>query len=136
MLGNSSWVNGNIFYAKLRDSHNSSICQVLTSNYILFNNSTTKWDTETGLSSLDSVKNAASFHINYDAKLSISEELNLYIFGNISAMAYCIKLPLILGYLGDHSTSLRPHYNLIQFLNLFHKISIGNQTFCNISATT
>ena len=55
--------------------------------------------------------------------------LNFYIFSNISAMAYRIKVPLILGYLGDHSTSLRPHYNLIQFLNLFHKISIGNQNF-------
>ena len=134
--GNSSWVNGNISYAKLRDSHNSSACWVLTSNYILFNNLTTKHDREMGLSSLDLVKNATSFHINYNAKLSISEKLNFYIFGNISAMAYCIKVPLILGYLGDHSTLLRPYYNIIHFLNLFHKISIGNQTICNISTTT
>ena len=93
-----------------------------------------KHDREMGLSSLDLVKKATSFHVNYDAKLSISEKLYFYIFGNISGMAYGSKVPLILAYLGDHSTLLRPHYNLIQFLNLFHKISIGNQTFCNISA--
>ena len=117
MLGNSSWVNGNIFYAKLSDSHNSSVCWVLTSNYILFNNLIIKQHREMGLSSLDLVKNTTSFQVNYNAKLSISEKLNFYIFGNISGMAYCIKVPLILGYLGDHSASLKPHYNLIQFLN-------------------
>ena len=65
-----------------------------------------KHDREIGLSSLDSVKKALFFHTMYFAKLSISKQLHFYIFGNISGMAYCFKVLLILGYLGDHSTSL------------------------------
>ena len=57
-----------------------------------------------------------SFHLSEDIfqwKISVSENFDKnHIFGNISAMAYHIKVLLILGYLGDYSTSLRQNYNI------------------------
>ena len=119
-----------MFFAKLRDSRNSWVCQVLTGNHVLFNNLTTKHDREMGLSSLDSVKKALFFHTMYLAKLSISKKNPPFLhFCNISAMAYCIKVLLILAYLGDHSTCLGTFSN---GKLMFQKISI-RITFLAIS---